>query len=112
MSQPTNDRRRFRRVKAPVFVRPVGPMTGGLSRQVNDISLGGLRAYTDETYRDGQKLELELFFPDGTSATVVAQVVWIQPLPKGSPARYDVGLAYVSVADRDRMRIAQVLGDE
>ncbi len=108
------DRRRYRRVRAPIFVRPLGPLAlaHSLSRKVGDISLGGLRAYTDDKYKPGARLELELFFPDKSSATIHAEVVWVQVLPKGAPARFDVGLRYVGVDPKDLDRIAGVLGDE
>ena len=106
------DRRRYRRIKAPIFIRPVGPLGAHLARQVNDISRGGLRAFSDEKRKTGERFEIELFLPDGESATVVAEVVWVQVLPEGSAARYDVGLRYVSASDGDLQRIAGVLGDE
>ncbi len=106
------DRRRYRRVKAPILIRPVGPLGQRASRQVGDISLGGLRAFSDDKHKPGERFELELFMPDGGSATVVAEVVWVQVLPAGSPARFDVGLRYVDVDPEDLQRIARVLGDE
>jgi c-di-GMP-binding flagellar brake protein YcgR len=106
------DRRRYRRAKAPILIRPIGPLAQTQSRQVGDISLGGLRAFSDEKHKPGRRLELELFLPDGGSVTVVAEVVWVQALPAGSPARFDVGLRYVDVDPKDLQRIAQVLGDE
>ena len=106
------DRRRFRRIRAPIFIRPVGPLIQRLSSQVGDISLGGLRAFSDDKRKPGERLELELFLPDGGSTTVVAEVVWVQNLPEGSPARFDVGLRYVEVAPHDLQRIAQILGDD
>jgi len=37
---------------------------------VHDISLAGLRTHSDEPHPVGARLELELFFPDGGSATM------------------------------------------
>ncbi len=111
-SQP--DRRRYRRVKAPILVRPLGPLAlaHAMSRKVSDISLGGVRSYSDEEYEPGTRLELELFLPDQTSVTVYAEVVWVQPLPQDAPARFDVGLRYVGASPEDLDRIAKVLSDE
>ncbi len=106
------DRRRYRRVKAPIFIRPMGPLARSLTREIGDISLGGLRAYSDDQRRPGERLELELLLPDGGSATLIAEVVWVQILPEGSAARFDVGLRYLELDPRDLQRIAQVLGDE
>jgi c-di-GMP-binding flagellar brake protein YcgR len=106
------DRRRYRRARAPIYVRPVGARAYAVKRQVNDISLGGLRAYSDEGVKPGTRLEMELFFSDGDSATVLAEVVWVEALPEGAPARFDVGLRYVQARPEDLERIAQVLGDD
>jgi hypothetical protein len=106
------DRRRYRRARAPIYVRPVGALGYAVKRQVSDISLGGLRAYSDEGQKPGTRLEMELFFSDGSSATVLAEVVWLEALPEGSPARFDVGLRYVVARPEDLDRIAQVLEDD
>lgn len=113
MADPSQaDRRRYRRARAPILVRPVGPLARRDPRLVNDISLGGLRAYTDDFHRAGERLELELLLPDGGSATCLAEVVWIDCLPEGSPALYDVGLRFVDASDGDLERIARLLGTE
>jgi len=103
------DRRRFPRVQAPISCRPASFLTRVAARQVQDASLGGLRAYTDEPHKVGERLELELLFRDGTDATVLAEVVWIETLTEGGPARYDVGMRFVSFRPGDQERIARVL---
>lgn len=112
MSAPrgTEDRRRYRRVNAPILVRPVGPLAAGDPRRVLDISMGGLRSYSDEEQKPGTRLELELFFDDG-SATILAEVVWIERLPKGAPALFDIGLRFVDAEPEDLERIQRVLGE-
>jgi len=52
----TPDRRRFRRARAPILVRPVGPIARRDARLVSDISLCDLRAYTDDPGIDSQSL--------------------------------------------------------
>lgn len=108
-----DERRLFRRVQAEVFARPYGKLTQGVGRpsprKVKDISMGGLRVYADEGYDVGQRIEMEIFFADGDSATVHAEVVWVDALPAGAPARFDVGLRYLDVRRQDLARIAQVL---
>ena len=106
------DRRQYRRARAPIYVRPVGALAYAVKRQVNDISLGGLRAYSDEAQKPGTRLEMELFFSDVDSVTVLAEVVWVEVLPEGSPARFDVGLRFVDARPEDLDRIAQVLVDD
>lgn len=112
MSESATDRRRYRRVQAPLFVRPASALARAPARQLTNVSLGGLRAFTDETYKMKQRLEIELFLPDQTSVTLVAEVAWLQELPAGSPARYDVGMSFVEVEDADLEKIARVLDAE
>jgi hypothetical protein len=109
MSQPQHDRRRYHRARAPILVRPAGPLTRVAPRQVGDISVGGLRAYSDEAQTPGTRLELELFLPAGASVTCLAEVVWTEALPAGAPARFEMGLRFVEVEPEELNRIAAVL---
>lgn len=103
------DRRRFRRVGVTILVRPVSPLARLVQCQVQDISLGGLRCYSDEEYTPGKRLEIEIAFPGGGSAVALVEVVWGEVLPEGSPARYDVGLRFVDATPEDMQRIASLL---
>ena len=58
------------------------------------MSLGGARVYSDIRRRPGERLEVELFPPDGESFVVGAMVVWVQAVAPGGPALYDVGLKF------------------
>lgn len=104
-----SDRRIFRRVKAPIAVRPVSVLAHAVPRKVNDMSLGGLSAYSDEPYERGQRLELELLFPEGDTAVVLVEVVWVDEPPGAQPARYDVGMRFVDARLGDLERIAAAL---
>ncbi|MFQ6038850.1 MAG: PilZ domain-containing protein, partial [Candidatus Aminicenantales bacterium] len=64
-----------------------------------NISIGGVRIYSDERLEEGQDLELELFFPNGFSGKGVARVIWIKELPPDSGALYDVGLEFLQLPD-------------
>ena len=102
------DRRQYLRLQAPVFCRPKGrPLFA--RRLATDISLGGVRVYADEAPAAGDRLELELFLPDETALVCAAEVVWVEPLPDGSPARFDVGARFVKLSSDDRARLATVL---
>jgi hypothetical protein len=105
------ERRRYRRLRAPILVRPVSALASLAKRMVSDISLGGVRAYSDEKQKPGSRLELELFLSGDVSVTVLAEVVWVETLPEGAPARFDVGLRFVDVRPEDLERIAALLGD-
>jgi hypothetical protein len=62
-----------------------------------DISLGGLRIYSDQDYRVGEFLRLDIFFPPAQHVTFAAEVMWTKTLGKGAPARFDLGLAFVEL---------------
>ena len=105
------DRRKFQRVDAPVFCRPIGqPLFG--RRKAVEVSLGGLRIYADDAPKAGDRLELELFLPDQTELVCTVEVVWVDDLPEGSPARHDVGVKFVFIHPTDRERLQTVLKPE
>ena len=85
------------------------------ARRAGDLSAGGLRAYSDEARLPGERLEMELFFPErsrhgGRSAVALVEVVWVEPLPLGAEARFDVGLHFVGVRPEDLVRIERLVG--
>jgi hypothetical protein len=91
-----------------VFCRPVGrPLFA--RRRATDISLGGVRVYADEAPATGDRLELELFLPDESALICTVEVVWIEPLPDGAPARFDIGARFVKLTAEDQSRLATVL---
>ena len=103
------DRRQYRRVQAPVFCRPT--LKGGPRRQTVDISLGGLRIFSEEDVAKGTRFELELFLPDRSTVLCKVEVMWIERLPAGSPSNYDVGLKFTEVDPRDLEKLAVVLDE-
>ena len=105
------ERRRFKRVQAPVLSRPLGAALVEDRRAVGDISLGGVRVYTDDEHDEGEHLELELFLPDGNTVTLDTKVVWIDALPNAQPAKYEVGLRFIDIAADDLERIEKVLAE-
>src|SRR5204863_7667235 len=105
------DRGKFHRVNAPVFCRPVGQPRFSRRKAV-DVSLGGLRVYADDPPMSGDRLELELFLPDQSEVMCTVEVVWVEELPEGSPARYDIGVKFVTISPGDRERLSTVLQSE
>ena len=74
--------------------------------------MGGMRLYADEAPATGDRLELELFLPDERAAVCQVEVVWVDELPAGSPARFDIGVKFIAVASEVRVLLAQILQDE
>jgi hypothetical protein len=105
------DRRRYRRIQAPVFCRPRG-LPGQATREVRDISRGGMRVFSDDAHTLGTRLELELLLADGQTLVFDAEVVWLDKLPEGSPALYDVGLRYIAPQEGEISRLSEVLGPD
>jgi hypothetical protein len=79
-------------------------------REPVDISLGGVRIFSDEAMKVGELLKMEFFLPDVPPVTYTAEVVWIEPLEAGAPARYDVGLKFIQLEPDALRLLLQVLG--
>jgi hypothetical protein len=106
-----DERRTYRRIQASVYVRPAG-LLAATGREPVDISLGGVRVFSDDKYRVGEYVKME-FFADGVDPfTYTAEVVWIDKLPSGSPANFDVGLKFVDLAPGALEALARILGPE
>jgi hypothetical protein len=118
MGDVQDERRKYKRLNAPVFCKPIGRTNSGVVAgapqprlDVQDISLGGIRVYTDDRHTEGDRLELELWLPDGDGITLDTTVVWVEKLPNDAPARFEVGLRFVDVAKKDLERLESVLRD-
>lgn len=75
-----------------------------------DISEGGVCLFADEPHRPGELLDLEVFTPGGELIACRVEVVWIEPLAMGAaPARFEMGVKFVSVSESDRARIADLV---
>jgi c-di-GMP-binding flagellar brake protein YcgR len=98
-------------VNAPVFCRPVGkPLFG--RRRAADVSLGGMRLFADDAPAVGDRLELELFIHDTETIVCTVDVVWVEELPPGSPARFDVGVKFLELSEANRQQLVAVLKSE
>lgn len=79
-------------------------------RQPIDVSLGGVRIYTDDPLKIGQLLKMEFFAQDAPPVTYTAEVVWIEPLDSSAPARFDVGLKFLQLEPDALKMLVSVLG--
>ena len=71
-----------------------------------------MRLYADDAHAPGDRLELDLFLPDQGEINCRVEVVWVEPLPPDAPARFDIGVKFVELADGDRERLAATLKQE
>jgi c-di-GMP-binding flagellar brake protein YcgR len=90
-----DERRRFQRVKVPIYYRSARLF--GPRQTAHDLSLGGIRIYTDDALTVGRRLEIELFLPDGGSLTVDVRVAWVRKLEQDEFAQYEAGLEFLGV---------------
>lgn len=109
MSHPEVDRRQYKRVKAPIYFHAARFRLFGAPTRAQDVSSGGIRIYSDDPVKIGERLDLEMFLPDHTSIKCSAEVVWVEQLPPGSAAVYDVGMRFVALTELDRESLAAVL---
>ncbi|MBK8011821.1 MAG: PilZ domain-containing protein [Deltaproteobacteria bacterium] len=107
MSFDGQNRRHYPRVRAPVFFQSARFRSSRVP--VTDIGLGGLRVYSDDPFRLGERLDIELFLPDASSLRCLVRVVWIVPLEGGDPANYDVGLQLLTVDGDGLKELARVV---
>jgi len=106
------DRTTYPRLLAPVYFTRARLPRGLFGKRLPPAnSLGGVRVLTDERPAEGALLHLEIFLVDGTSVTCGVLVAWIDPLPEGAPARFEVGLEFTALRPGDCERLAPVLDD-
>ena len=101
------NRRQFPRVKAPIFFK--NSRWFSQKRRVLDVSLGGMRVYSDDAYPIGQSIQIDLFLPSGRTLSCDVRVAWIGLLPEGSPAKYDVGLQITGIRGDGERYLAEAL---
>jgi len=92
----SSEHREFPRLNANVYCRP--SRLDRVKRNVQNISHGGVRVYSDVSYRLGEILNLELFQEDGNIVEFTAKVIWILPLEDSMDASYDVGLEFCKIS--------------
>lgn len=107
---PGRDRRRYRRIRAALYCRPAGVQFLARQREPVDVSLGGVRIYSDDDMAVGTLLKMEFFLPGVPPATYTAEVVWVEQLEDGAPAKFDVGLKFIQLDPAAAELLLKVLG--
>lgn len=98
----------YPRLRTPVYWTAVVRMPL-IRRKMPVEDLGGVRVFLDEKLKEGAHLEIEVFLPDTTTVVCRVEVAWVDELPEGSPAAFEVGLKFTSISASDRKRISSVL---
>jgi hypothetical protein len=78
-------------------------------QRVSNLSLGGVRIFSDERLDLGQELDLEFFLPNGSVLEAKSRVIWLKELPPGSKGVYDVGLEFAALSKKARRELSSVL---
>jgi c-di-GMP-binding flagellar brake protein YcgR len=107
--QSAANRRRYPRIAAPVYYRPAGPAFLHHKRATIDISLGGMRVFSDEEMRVGARLEIDLLLDEDQTARCWVRIAWIDKLSATDGAAYDIGLEFTDIADEDRRLLVETL---
>jgi len=108
--QDPQERRKYRRIQTALYCRPAGMKFLARQREPVDVSLGGVRIFSDEAMRVGDFLKMEFFVQDVEPVTYTAEVVWIDALPPDSPAKFDVGLKFIQLDPGALQLLLKVLG--
>ncbi len=105
--ESNDDRRKYPRFDAPICYRSASLFSA--HKPLVNISLGGIRIYSDEVFKVGKRLEIELLLPDDTMLQCTMKVAWQNPLPEGSKASYDTGLQFLDVSADGLRRLTEFL---
>jgi hypothetical protein len=107
-----SNRRRYRRVSAPIHCRPAGAEFFAPHFEPIDIGFGGARIHSHEEYRVGEGLPLDIFVRGIAPVMFTTEVVWVASLGRGSRACFELGLAFVDLDPDARMLLSSVLTSE
>lgn len=88
-------KRRHPRLKANVHTRPTKVI--GRTHPVPNISLGGMRIFSNTHFKQGETVHIELSFADGHKATELARIAWVDAYHKDSDFTYESGLEFIHV---------------
>ena len=89
-------RRLFPRFKVETYFRPSHPFAQ--KQQILDIGLGGMRVYGNKAPRVGKEMDIKLFLPNEKIIDVRVRIAWVNALPPGSEAPYDIGYEFVDLS--------------
>jgi|GEM_PF-738580 hypothetical protein len=106
------NRRRYPRIPARIHCRPAGAEFFAQHLEPVDIGFGGVRIHSQEDYRVGKLLRLDIFLPQVAPVLFTTEIMWIAPLGNGSPRRFDVGLAFVELNPGALKLLLRVLTSE
>jgi PilZ domain-containing protein len=107
-----SNRRRYRRISAPILCRPAGAEFFAPHLEPIDIGFGGVRIHSHEEYRVGEGLPLDIFVRGMAPVMFTTEIVWIESWGSGSRACFDLGLAFIDLNSDARTLLSSVVTPE
>jgi len=102
----TAERRKYRRIHAPVYCRPAD---FPVRQRPANISMGGVRIYSEVAFEIGDVVTLEFFRADLPPLLYTAEVVWTG---KGTDSTFDIGLKFIELETDAAKVLMSLLGPE
>ena len=102
-----NKRRLFPRFKVETYFRPSHPF--GQKKQILDIGLGGMRVYSNKPLRLGKEKDIKISLPNEKVIEVRVRIAWVNPLPPGSEALYDIGYEFIQLSPETHQELKSLL---
>lgn len=106
-AQPTG----YRQLQTACMYRPFHqPLFSGTMPTQTERAVR-VMVWTDEAPPVGSRLGLDVFRGDGTTLESIAEVAWVTPVPRATPARFRLGLSVHPQTDPALTELEQLLGD-
>jgi len=96
-------------LQAPAYFTRVAPPLFPDDPDPAELILGGFRVYTDDLLKELSWVDTEIFLARQPDVICTARVAWVDELPDGAPARFDVGLQIAAINPCDRKRLVSVV---
>lgn len=113
LTDPTPiDRRRFRRLLAPSVFRPAQATLFRQGPTATEAQLVGVWVLADEALTRGELLQLEVFVAAELSVTCTIEVAWLEELPRGAGAKFEIGLRFLGADKALVDRLAPAIAAE
>ncbi len=87
--------RKYPRLKANIRYRPTQLI--GRKHPAPNISLGGMRIFSNTHFKKGEIINIELSFPDEQKTIVLAKVAWVDSYPEDSDFVYELGIEFIHI---------------
>jgi hypothetical protein len=103
----SSERREYPRLRAPAFWKPARLLSS--PAQLIDLGGGGVRLFSDEEMKVGDRLDITLFTPEGEDIEATVRVVWVNVLQPDADAAFDVGLTFERVQPEHAERLTRLV---